>query len=118
MIYYGGVQGGIKGTMILVVIQIIMLTAQSEIRPSLNNLSVDFDDIFKFSPAMIQGTNDYIIGVIWITILTLQIRKPDNVGELAAFTKEDLRCLGECKGVCSTEQTLWYKWLDFYSLFS
>ena len=43
-----------------------MLIAQFEIWPSCNKLCADFED----SSAMIQGTIDYIFGVIWITMLS------------------------------------------------
>ena len=59
-----------------------MLTVQSEIWSLLKKLSTDFDEIFR-----IQGTTDQIWGVIWITMLTLQI---SNMGVMSYLGQEYL----------------------------
>ena len=50
MKFYGGIRGGKRHKWLdLVVIQITMLAAQSEIWPILNKLWMDFDEIFRIA---------------------------------------------------------------------
>ena len=83
-----GVRKGISGQ-ILVAISITIWPAQSEIRPLLNKLWVDFGDIFRI--AMIQGS-----GSQWFTILIhhdYPNREQEHYRVISYFDQGGLRCL-------------------------
>ena len=66
-----------------------MLTVQSEIRPLLNKLRMDIDEIFRIALQYYKER----LGVIWITMLTLQIGNPGNMGVLSCLGQGGLHSL-------------------------
>ena len=62
-----------------------MLTVQLEIWPLLNKihglLLIEISDYYR--SAMIHGTN--VVEMIWITMLTLQIGNPGNIGTISCL---------------------------------
>ena len=83
----------IRITMLTVLIRITMLTVQLETQQLLNKLWAGFDVIFRIALQWHKEQFIKFLGVIWITMLTLQIGIKGNMGVMGCCGQGNLRSL-------------------------
>ena len=63
------------------------MTTESKMWPLLNKLGVDLTKNVLRNNDRLQGTIDNIFGMVWITMLTLQLADLGNVGIIRALSE-------------------------------